>query len=252
MTKITTIVVHYSATYADQNLTVKDIDKMHRARGWKMVGYHYVIRRDGVVEQGRPENQVGAHVGGQNVGKIGICWLGGLNRATGPDKGVDNRTPAQTESLIKLIRELLKRHPGAKVVGHRDLAATQCPGFDVPAWWAKVQKKGAPETKPVLPDAPVKTGHVGEQKEHVVAKGETWWSIAQMYGLGVSDLASLNGASPLDTLAMGRTLTLAATPQPSTNTVTIPVPNVEQPARNRLRAFLIDIFAALFGKRKDR
>lgn len=212
MTKVTHIVVHYSASFADQDLTVKDIDKMHRERGWQMVGYHYVIRRDGTVEQGRPESMVGAHVGNQNTGKIGICCIGGLERATGPNKGVDNRTPEQVESLIKLIRDLLKRYPGAKVVGHRDLAATQCPGFDVPAWWAKVQKKAAPSPKPAIPTAPAKTGHMGEQKRHVVAKGETWWSISQMYGLGVADLARANGASPTDTLMVGRELTLVIPP----------------------------------------
>ena len=208
MTKVTHIVVHYSATYADQDLTVKDIDKMHRDRGWQMVGYHYVIRRDGTIERGRPESMVGAHVGNQNTGKLGICCIGGLERATGPNKGVDNRTPQQVESLIKLIRDVLKRHPGAQVVGHRDLAPTQCPGFDVPAWWAKVQKKAAPEAKPASPTAPAKTGYMGEQKRHVVAKGETWWSISQMYGLGVGDLARANGASPADTLVVGRELTL--------------------------------------------
>lgn len=131
MTNITHIVVHYSSTCADLNLTVKDIDKMHRDRGWQMVGYHYVIRRDGVIERGRPESMVGAHVGGQNTGKIGICGIEGLDRATGPNKGVDNRTPQQIDSLIKLIRDLHKRYPAAKVAGHRDLAPTQCPGFDV-------------------------------------------------------------------------------------------------------------------------
>ena len=55
MSNITHIVLHYSATFEDQNLTVKDIDAMHKKRGWKGVGYHYVIRRDGVVEKGRPE-----------------------------------------------------------------------------------------------------------------------------------------------------------------------------------------------------
>lgn len=208
MTKITHLVVHYSATYADQNLTVKDVDRMHRDRGWQMVGYHYVIRRDGTVERGRPDSMVGAHVGGQNTGKLGICWIGGLDRATGPNKGVDNRTPAQTESLIVLLRELLKKYPGAKVVGHRDLAPTQCPGFDVQAWWAKVQKKAVAEHKPADPKAPAKTGNLGEQKSHVVQKGETWWSVSQMYGLGVADLARANGASPADTLADGRELTL--------------------------------------------
>lgn len=208
MSKITHIVVHYSATFADQNLTVRDIDKMHRARGWKMVGYHWVIRRDGVVEQGRPEAMVGAHVGGHNTGKIGICCIGGLDRATGPNKGVDNRTPEQIASLIKLIRDCLKRYPGAKVVGHRDLAPTQCPGFDVGAWWASVQRKPAPPAVAAPPGAPAKTGAIGEDMRHKVAKGETWWSVASMYGIALGDLLAANNAEPDDVLAVGRILTL--------------------------------------------
>lgn len=135
--KVTHIVVHYSATYSDQNTTAADIDRMHRERGFDKIGYHYFIRRDGTVERGRKETEIGAHVGGQNTGKIGVCWAGGLERATGPNVGVDNRTPAQTNSLISLIKDLLTRYPGAKVVGHKDLAATQCPGFDVQKWWAR-------------------------------------------------------------------------------------------------------------------
>jgi hypothetical protein len=162
MSTITHIVLHYSATFEDQNLTVKDIDKMHKARGWSGVGYHYVIRRDGVVEVGRPETKVGAHVGGQNSGKIGICCIGGVNRATGPNKGVDNRTPAQIASQVRLIKSILLRHPKAKVVGHRDLAPTQCPGFDVIPWWAGVLKgerdillpeKGGAEPNAAPPEA---------------------------------------------------------------------------------------------------
>lgn len=162
MKPVTHIVVHYSATYEDQNITAADIDKMHKNRGWKGIGYHYFIRRDGTLERGRPENEVGAHVGGQNSGKIGVCWAGGLNRKTGPNVGVDNRTDAQNETLIKLIRDLLKRYPGAQVVGHRDLAATQCPGFDVRSWWASVQKQKAPTPAPVKPNSPVVTPGVRE------------------------------------------------------------------------------------------
>lgn len=159
--KITHIVVHYSATYSDQDITAADIDKMHKARGWKGIGYHWFIRRDGTLEQGRPENQVGAHVGGQNTGKLGICWAGGLERGAS-NKGVNNMTDEQEATLIKQIRAMLKRYPGAEVVGHRDLAATQCPGFDVRSWWAKVQHKSRPV--PVAPpkNAPVTTPGVRE------------------------------------------------------------------------------------------
>lgn len=208
MAKVTHIVLHYSATYADQNITAADIDKMHKERGWKGIGYHWFIRRDGTVEEGRPESQVGAHVGGQNTGKIGICCAGGLDHATGPNKGADNRTRAQISAQIELIRNCLKRYPGAKVVGHRDLAPTQCPGFDVQAWWAQVQKKKQPTPAPVKPDAPVVTPNVSENGFHHVEKGETWFSISQMYGMRLADLLSLNGSTEADVLKTGRVLRL--------------------------------------------
>jgi len=135
---ITHIVMHYSATYGDQDIGASDIDKWHRDRGFAQIGYHWVIRRNGTVEAGRSEGTVGAHVRGHNTGTIGICVVGGLDRATGPNRGVDNRTPLQIAAQIKLTREVLSRHPGARVVGHLDLAATQCPAYDAAAWWASV------------------------------------------------------------------------------------------------------------------
>lgn len=151
MNNITHIVVHYSATYPDQHIGVKELDAMHKKRGWKGVGYHYVIKRDGTVQKGRPDDEVGAHVANQNSGKLGICWIGGIDRASGSNVGVDNRTAAQTAALIKLIKDLLVKHPQAKVVGHRDLAATLCPGFDVIPWWHSVMHPGVP--KPVAKPA---------------------------------------------------------------------------------------------------
>lgn len=143
--KITHIVLHYSATYDDQNIGVKEIDAMHKARGWAGVGYHYIVRLDGTVEKGRADDVVGAHVGGQNSGKIGICTIGGLTRATGPNKGVDTRTAAQKKAVAGIIRQLLAKHPSAIVCGHRDLAATQCPSYDAAAWWADVNKPVDPK-----------------------------------------------------------------------------------------------------------
>ncbi|MBL0935500.1 MAG: N-acetylmuramoyl-L-alanine amidase [Rhizobiaceae bacterium] len=240
MTKITHIVIHYSATYGDLEMTRADIDKMHKERGWKGIGYHWFIRRDGTVEEGRPESQVGAHVGGQNAGKIGICWAGGLERATGPNKGVDNRTPAQTEALVHLIRACLKRYPGAKVVGHRDLAATQCPGFDVPVWWAKVQKVKQPTPKPVDPSAPAKTGNLSEDKIHVVEKGDTWFSIASMHGLSLNALLAMNDATANEVLVIGRNLLLRR-PAPS---APAPKPNSDVAAGGIVALIIAGLTAA--------
>jgi N-acetylmuramoyl-L-alanine amidase len=94
-------VIHYSATYPDQDLSAADIDRMHRGRTppFRCIGYHWVIRGGGTVEPGRPEIELGAHVAGQNTGKIGICWADGLERASVPRVGVGNMTPAHEASL---------------------------------------------------------------------------------------------------------------------------------------------------------
>lgn len=142
MKNITHIVVHYSATYEDQEVTRNDIDEMHKARGWSGIGYHFFYRLNGMEEVGRPLTQTGAHVGGQNSNKVGLCYAGGTKREFGPDKGFNTLNLAQEKSLIHRIRLLKSAWPDAEVVGHKDLAKTQCPGFDVRDWWAKVEAGG--------------------------------------------------------------------------------------------------------------
>jgi len=140
MKKITHLVVHYTATYEDDEITRNDVDKMHKARGWKNgIGYHFFYRLNGMEEIGRPITQIGAHVGGQNQGKIGLSYAGGLKRGFGTDKGFNTLNLAQEKALINRLRLLKSSFPNAKVVGHKDLAATECPGFDVQDWWAKVE-----------------------------------------------------------------------------------------------------------------
>lgn len=131
--KVNALVIHCSATPEGRVLTVKDIDRMHRERGWSGVGYHYVIRLDGTVDKGRPEAVPGAHVSGHNFDTIGICYIGGVDAKM---KAKDTRTPAQKAAMRKLVDQLLAKYPGAKVCGHRDFPGVKkdCPSFDVKAW----------------------------------------------------------------------------------------------------------------------
>ena len=124
------LVVHCSATQPKSNIGVKEIRQWHRERGWIDIGYHFVIRRDGTVETGRPENVVGAHVENHNHYSIGICMVGGIN-AQG--KAEDNFTPAQYAALATLLRTLKAKYPKAQIQGHRDFpkVAKDCPSFDV-------------------------------------------------------------------------------------------------------------------------
>lgn len=73
------IVVHCSATRADCALTTKDLETIHRRRGFRGIGYHYYIRRDGTVVNTRALELVGAHAKGHNAHSIGVCYEGGLD-----------------------------------------------------------------------------------------------------------------------------------------------------------------------------
>ncbi len=110
-----------------------EIRKWHTDKGWQDIGYHYVIRRDGTIEEGRPEAKTGAHVQNHNHDSIGICMVGGVNAANKPES---NFTRYQWGALEHLVKNCVMRHPGASVSGHNDWTdAKACPSFNAKAWW---------------------------------------------------------------------------------------------------------------------
>ena len=128
MRKINEIIVHCAATPEGKDFTVQQIDSWHRQRGFRCIGYHYAIYRDGLVHSGRPENQVGAHCTGHNANSIGVCYIGGC--ASDGKTPKDTRTDAQKTALLKLLRELKAKYPVAAIHGHRDFANKACPSFN--------------------------------------------------------------------------------------------------------------------------
>lgn len=128
MRKINKLIVHCSATPEGRNVTVQEIDGWHKARGWKGIGYHYVIYLDGSVHIGRDESKIGAHCTGQNSNSIGICYIGGVAKDCKTPK--DTRTEAQKQSLLELLKKLKEKYPNATIHGHREFAAKACPSFD--------------------------------------------------------------------------------------------------------------------------
>lgn len=136
MRQINLIVVHCSATPEGRDVTAADINKMHIARGFKKIGYHYVVRLDGTVETGRKENEIGAHAKGYNANSIGVCYVGGLTSDGKTPK--DTRTHAQKSALKKLLLTLKQRYPDARIVGHRDLSPDTNHNGKVDKWeWIK-------------------------------------------------------------------------------------------------------------------
>ena len=139
MRLVDTIVLHCSDShFGDTSL----IDSWHRKRGWKGIGYHYVILnsypdsesqrlkrpkfwRDGVIENGRPVEETGAHTRGHNSGSIGICMI-----------GRDIFTLCQYQALEKLLRRITHTHPGISLFGHYELISAgnqpkSCPNIDM-------------------------------------------------------------------------------------------------------------------------
>ena len=129
MRSISLIIIHCSAVRPNQKSGVKEIDRWHRARGWKNgCGYHFVDRRDGTVEAGRPMEMIGAHCQHHNAHSIGVCYEGGLDAAGHPK---DTRTVLQKRVMRALLEELHAKFPKALILGHNVFNPSKsCPCFN--------------------------------------------------------------------------------------------------------------------------
>ncbi len=116
------IVIHHGASNVTE--TAESFNRMHKARGFYGVGYHYIIEWSGIVKRGRPEWAIGAHSVPVNSKGIGICLVGDFTKHKPNDK--------QMNALIMLVRDILTRYPNVKIVGHKDTDATACPGHLFP------------------------------------------------------------------------------------------------------------------------
>ena len=155
------IVLHTSATPPSWDIGAAEIRNLHmapktehirwgvyiiRGKGWSDIGYHLVIRRDGLIEFGRAANAVGAHVLGYNRISFGIVMVGGVDEQ---GKSENNYTEAQWKSVDHAVHFSHYAFPDAKILGHRDLSpdldgdgkieqhewTKDCPCFDARGRW---------------------------------------------------------------------------------------------------------------------
>lgn len=196
MRQISEIIVHCSATkpewMADRPTSekVEEIRRWHLDRGWRDIGYHVVIDRDGTIADGRPIAQSGAHVRGRNANSIGICLIGG-HGSDANDLPSEHFTAAQLSALRAHIDYLRAHHHGIKKVsGHNEYAAKACPGFQVGPWLAK---------------KPQRTSKA--QSTTVQASGV---QIATAGGGAVSAVAALDGNAQIIALVICGVIALAA------------------------------------------
>lgn len=132
------IVVHCSASQPKEDYDWKTIDQIHRQQGYITIGYHYVIKTDGTIQNGRNIDAIGAHAHGYNDESVSICLVGGVDRL-GHSK--TNFTSEQYKALVKLLNWLDYIYWDEKpiVLGHRDFKGVKkdCPCFDVKPFWEK-------------------------------------------------------------------------------------------------------------------
>lgn len=136
MRAIKYIVIHCTAT--PQTTTVESIQNYWRKNlGWKSPGYHFIILPNGAVRNLLSIEQVSNGVAGFNSNSIHISYIGGIDASGKP---VDNRTPFQKESMLKLIKDLKRKFPKAVIQGHRDFPNVKksCPSFNAKTEYSNI------------------------------------------------------------------------------------------------------------------
>jgi len=117
------IVVHHIGN-TNRDVSAAEIDGWHKNNGWAGIGYHFVIRKDGTIERGRPMNMVGAHCYEHNWHTVGVNIVGDFEE--------NEPEPEQLSSAADLLAALCRYYGIAPdrshILGHRDLNSTICPG----------------------------------------------------------------------------------------------------------------------------
>ena len=117
------VVVHHVGDIT-RDVSAEEIHGWQLNNGWAGIGYHYVIRKDGSIERGRPRTAIGSHCYGSNSVSLGICVVGDFMQEEPND--------AQLDSLKNLLADLMDIYmlePSREtIVGHYEKCETSCPG----------------------------------------------------------------------------------------------------------------------------
>ena len=136
MREIKFLAVHCTAT--PQTTSVESIQQYWKTQlGWKMPGYHFIIKPDGEVVKLLSVDEISNGVKGFNSVSINIAYIGGVDSHNNP---IDNRTPAQKKALRDLLEKFKIVHPKAIIQGHRDFPNVKkaCPSFDAKKEYANI------------------------------------------------------------------------------------------------------------------
>lgn len=140
------LVIHCTATPEGREVSAADIRQWHTSptsqggRGWKQVGYTDLIHLDGTVERLVDNNEdmnvdtweITNGASGYNSVSRHIVYAGGVAKDGRTAK--DTRTEAQRKALESYVKEFHQRFPTVRIIGHNEIAAKDCPSFNVQKW----------------------------------------------------------------------------------------------------------------------
>lgn len=143
------VVIHATETTTDKNIGAIEINNINKELELDGIAYHYVVRRDGRLQRGRPVNKAGEHTNDATIDResIGVILVGGLNCSSGEPNPTNFRssqsfTIAQFNTLEKFLSAFYRRYPGGKVKGHNDVDTNELdPYFDVEDYVSSLFRK---------------------------------------------------------------------------------------------------------------
>ncbi|WP_353843216.1 peptidoglycan recognition family protein, partial [Anaerovibrio sp.] len=124
---ITNMIVLHHTGGNDIDASAEQIHEWHKNNEWAGIGYHYVIRKDGTIERGRPEWAIGSHAYGENSHTIGIHISGDFDSSQPTEKQIENCAELVADICTRYGIPIDRDH----VVGHGELMATSCPGTNL-------------------------------------------------------------------------------------------------------------------------
>lgn len=157
--EVTELVVHWTETPTNKNIGSEELNDLHISFGLDGLGYHYVIRRDGTLQRGRPVNIVGQHAPTNNHDQrsIGIVFVGGINAPSGTPNldsfiSAQSLTRSQLNTFDHICRAFYAVFPGGQIVGHSEIDEDEFdPGFSVTEYvnihFGKISKFKTPFTQ---------------------------------------------------------------------------------------------------------
>ena len=150
MAKLKFLVLHCTATPEGREVSSDDIRAWHTnpvskgGRGWSQVGYTDLIHLNGEVER-LVDNNEDANVdpweitnGAKGYNSISrhVVYVGGV--VADGKTAKDTRTKAQKVAMEAYVKEFHRRRPNVRIIGHREVAAKDCPSFDVQVWLKEI------------------------------------------------------------------------------------------------------------------